>query len=106
MARKPVFCGVKKPLLSGSRGISNVGKAVGNLVSVLVGVKFSAPSAVTVGVKVSGVGVEVANRFCVGIGVSLMDGVGVSVGGGVGVASKGGRLMPEQPARRLASQRT
>jgi len=53
---------------------------------------------VTVGVNVSGVGVEVAKRFCVGMGVSLIKGVAVSAGGvGVREASSGGRL--EQPAR-------
>jgi hypothetical protein len=57
-------------------------------------------------VKVSGVGVEVANRFCVGIGVSLAAGVSVSVGGagGVGVASSCEIFgKPEQPARKIPS---
>lgn len=85
----------------------SVGTSVGKLVSVLVGVNNSAPRAVTVGVNVSGVGVAVANRFCVGIGVSLINGVGESVGGtGVCEASKGGKLIPEQPARRIAIVRT
>ncbi len=83
--------------------------AVGNTISVLVGVKRSAPIIVTVGVKVSGVGVEVAKRFCVGIGVSLGDGVCVAGGGGgVAVASNCGILMfgkPEQPARKIPSTR-
>jgi hypothetical protein len=84
-----------------------VGNAVGIFVSVLVGVNNSAPSAVTVGVNVSGVGVAVANRFCVGIGVSLIDGVGVSLAGtGVGETSSGGKLgIAEQPAR-VTSRRT
>jgi hypothetical protein len=74
---------------------------------VLVGVNSSAPRAVTVGVNVSGVGVAVANRFCVGIGVSLTDGVGVSLAGtGVGETSSGGRLgIAEHPAR-ITSRRT
>ena len=84
--------------------MSGVGKSVGKLVCVLVGVNSSAPSDVGVGVNVSGVGVAVAKRFWVGMGVSLMNGVGVSVGGGaVCVASRGGRPgSPEQPARRSA----
>jgi hypothetical protein len=59
-------------------------------------------------VNVIGVGVAVANRFCVGIGVSLMNGVGVSVGGGeVCVASSPGKPgRPEQPTRRMAIKRT
>jgi hypothetical protein len=53
-----------------------------------VGVNSSAPIWVTVGVKVSGVLVEVANRFWVGAGVMLAVGVGVSTAGtGVGVRS-------------------
>ena len=56
--------------------------AVGKGVSVLVGVNNSAPIAVTVGVNVSGVLVEVAKRFWVGIGVALENGVDVSAGGG------------------------
>jgi hypothetical protein len=106
-ARKPVLCGVKKSLLDGSRGISGVGKSVGISVAVPVGVYKSAPSDVTVGVAVSGVGVEVANRFCVGMGVSLTKGVAVSVGrGGVGEASKDGRFgRPEQPTRMIPSKR-
>lgn len=51
-------------------------------VSVLVGVNNSAPIAVTVGVNVRGVLVEVAKRFWVGIGVALANGVCVSAGGG------------------------
>ena len=47
-----------------------------------VGVNNSAPIAVTVGVNVRGVLVEVAKRFCVGIGVALTNGVRVSAGGG------------------------
>jgi hypothetical protein len=63
---------------------------------------------VGVGVKVIGVGVAVAKRFCVGIGVSLMNAVGVSLGGGeVCVASSAGKPgRPEQPARRMAIKRT
>jgi len=38
-----------------------------------------------VGVKVRGVLVEVAKRFCVGAGVMLTVGVGVSCAGGMGV---------------------
>jgi len=87
-----------------------VGRLTGTLVSVLVGVNNSAPSAVTVGVNVSGVGVEVANRFWVGMGVALINGVGVSTGiGGVAVALNEGRLIfgkpPEQPARRVPNRR-
>ena len=78
--------------------------------AVRVGVHKSAPMDVTVGVKVSGVGVEVANRFCVGMGVLLTAGVPVPAGdgGGVGVASNCGRLRfgkPEQPARKIPSTR-
>ena len=47
-----------------------------------MGVNNSAPIAVTVGVNVSGVLVEVAKRFWVGIGVAVENGVGVSAGGG------------------------
>ena len=90
--------------------MSGVGKSVeasvGNPVSVLVGVNNSAPRAVGVGVNVSGVDVEVAKRFCVGMGVSLINRVGVSEGGtGVGEVSSGGRLIPEQPARRIAREK-
>jgi hypothetical protein len=108
MARKPLLCGVKKSLLAGSRGISGVGKSVGISVAVPVGVYKSAPIDVTVGVNVTSVGVEVANKFWVGIGVSLINGVGVSVGGGnVGVASKAGRFgSPEQPVSRIPSIRS
>lgn len=68
-------------------GSPGVGKAVGKFVAVPVGVNNSAPIDVTVGVKVSGVLVEVAKRFCVGMGVLVENGVGVSTGGGeVGVA--------------------
>jgi len=79
-------------------------------VSVLVGVNNSAPSAVTVGVNVSGVLVAVANRFWVGIGVALINGVGVSTGkGGVGVTLNCGRLIfgkpPEQLARNVPNRR-
>ena len=80
---------------------------MGKFVSVAVGVNSSAPIEVTVGVKVSGVLVEVAKRFCVGMGVALIKGVGVSAGGGgVGEVSNGGRPgRPEQPARNNASRR-
>ena len=54
-----------------------MGTSNGISVSVLVGVNNSAPSAVTVGVNVSGVLVEVANKFWVGIGVALANGEGV-----------------------------
>ena len=54
-------------------------------VGVMVGVNNSAPIWVTVGVKVSGVLVDVAKRFCVGAGVSVGTNVGVSTGGGDGV---------------------
>jgi hypothetical protein len=82
-ARKPSPTGVKYPLPSTlSFGITGVGKSV----AVDVAVKDSAPIWVTVGVKVSGVLVDVAKRFCVGAGVSVGSVVGVSVkGGGVGV---------------------
>ena len=84
-----------------------MGIAVGKLVSVLVGVNNSAPKEVGVGVKVRGVGVEVAKRFCVGMGVSLMNAVGVLVGGvDVCVASNDGRLIPEQPVRKMAIIKT
>lgn len=60
---------------------------VGKSVGVTVGVNNSAPIAVTVGVNVMGVLVEVAKRFWVGAGV--LDGANVAVtrsgGGGVGV---------------------
>jgi len=87
-----------------------VGRSIGTSVSVLVGVNNSAPSAVTVGVNVSGVGEEVANRFWVGRGVALINGLGVSTGtGGVAVALNEGRLMfgkpPEQPARNVPNRR-
>jgi len=53
-----------------------------------VGVKFSAPIWVTVGVKVNGVGVEAAKRFWVGAGLILGVGGSVSTTGmGVGVRS-------------------
>ena len=58
---------------------------IGNSVAVPVGVNNSAPICVTVGVKVSGVLVEVANRFCVGAGVMLAVGVGLSSTRGTGV---------------------
>jgi hypothetical protein len=59
---------------------------VGKSVAVAVGVNNSAPRAVTVGVYVSGVGVDVAKRFCAGLGVMVTDGAGVAVAGtGVGV---------------------
>jgi hypothetical protein len=45
--------------------------------------------AVTVGVNVSGVLVEVANRFCVGAGVPVGANVAVTItGAGVGVKTK------------------
>jgi hypothetical protein len=63
---------------------------------------------VTVGVNVSGVGVVVAKRFCVGIGVSLIKGVADSAGRvGVREARSGGKLGRfEQPARIVASKRS
>ena len=62
---------------------------MGKSVGVTVGVNNSAPSAVTVGVNVSGVAVEVAKRFCDGMGVTVSCGPGVSVAGtGVGVIIK------------------
>ena len=64
--------------LNASGGKPGVGKGV----SVLVGVNSSAPIAVTVSVNVSGVLVEVAKRFWVGIGVALSKGVAVETGGG------------------------
>lgn len=64
--------------VNASGGKPTVGKGV----SVLVGVNSSAPMAVTVGVNVRGVLVEVAKRFWVGIGVTLSNGVAVSAGGG------------------------
>lgn len=60
-----------------------VGK--GSSVAVPVGVNNSAPICVTVGVNVSGVLVEVANRFFVGAGVMLGVGVAVLSAGGIGV---------------------
>ena len=66
----------------------NPGVGNGSSVTVPVGVNSSAPIEVTVGVKVSGVLVEVAKRFCVGAGVILGTGVVVGAAGGmvVGVA--------------------
>ena len=55
---------------------------IGSGVSVSVGVNNSAPICVTVGVNVSGVLVEVAKKFWVGMGVALTKGVLVSAGGG------------------------
>ena len=90
-------------------GNPNVGDipAVGKGVSVLVGVNNSAPRAVTVGVNVSGVLVEVAKRFCVGIGVALENGVDVSAGGGgVGdVISCPTFCKAVQPERKIDSRR-
>ena len=57
---------------------------MGKSVAVPVGVNNSAPSAVTVGVYVSGVGVDVANRFCM-VGVTVADEKGVSAAAGTGV---------------------
>lgn len=56
---------------------------------------------VTVGVNVSGVLVDVANMFCVGMGVSVGARVKVAVaGGGVGVARTNGMFgSPAQPER-------
>ena len=51
----------------------------------MVGVNNSAPSCVGVGVKVSGVLVEVANRFWVGAGVPVGSNVAVTGGSGEGV---------------------
>ena len=75
---------------------------MGKSVAVAVGVNNSAPRAVTVGVKVNGVGVEVANRFCV-VGVTVADGDGVSVAGtGVGVLINAGMSdNAEQPERNM-----
>jgi hypothetical protein len=83
MLRNPVLCGVKKALPDAVEGTPCVGRTrvaggVGKRVAVLVGVNSSAPMDVTVGVNVSGVLVEVANRFWVGIAVSLAGGVAVS----------------------------
>ncbi len=84
-----------------------VGKSV--TVIVFVGVNKSAPIAVTVGVKVIGVAVEVENTFCVGMGVSLAGGVwvGMVIGAGaVGVTPNWGRLIagkPEQAASKSIS---
>ncbi len=82
---------------------------MGTGIRVLVAVNRSAPMAVTVGVKVIGVVVEVANKFCVGIGVSLTNGVFVAVGAGaVGVTRNWGRLIfgrPEQPVRKIPRRR-
>ncbi len=93
----------------GTPGVE-VGKTI--CVRVLVGVNSSAPMDVTVGVKVSGVEVDVANRFWVGIGVSVGAEVGVGEaagGGGVAVARNCGILIfgkPEQPARKIPNTRT
>jgi hypothetical protein len=108
MERKPAPSGVNKPSLDGPGrdpgvGVARTGTGVGKVVAVLVAVNDSAPINVTVGVKVSGVLVEVAKRFCVGVDVRIGAGVGVSAGGGeVGVAINCGRLIlgkPEQLPR-------
>lgn len=79
----------------------------GSGVSVCVGVNSSAPICVTVGVNVSGVLVEVAKRFCVGMGVTLTKGVLVSAGGGaVGeVTSCATFCKAVQPERKIVSTR-
>ena len=89
-------------MISGSPGVG-VGR---DPVGVRVGVNNSAPIDVTVGVKVSGVGVEVAHRFCVGMGVLLAAGVSVSAGG-VGVNNCGMLIFgkPVQPARKIPRTR-
>lgn len=76
---------------------------MGKSVAVAVGVNNSAPSAVTVGVNVSGVAVEVAKRFCGVIGVTVFRGAGVSiVGTGVGVMIKPAISdNAEQPVRNM-----
>jgi hypothetical protein len=108
IVRKPVAWGVKYVPPEGTTGTPGVGRdcvgaGVGNRVAVFVAVNSSAPMDVTVGVKVSGVLVEVAKRFWVGRGVWLGGGVGVTMtGGGVGLAPSCGSLIsgrPEQPAR-------
>lgn len=85
------------------------GVMLGSLVGVIVGVNNSAPIIVTVGVKVSGVAVEVANIFWVGMGVSLANGVREAVGAAmVVVARNWGKLIfgkLEQPARKTTSTR-
>jgi hypothetical protein len=78
------------------------GTVVGSSVTVPVGVKFSAPIWVTVGVNVRGVGVEVAKRFWVGAGVMLGVGVLVLAGMGVGVRS---RLVTSEIEAQLDSSR-
>jgi hypothetical protein len=55
------------------------------MLGVCVAVNDSAPSCVTVGVKVNGVLVEVANRFWVGAAVPVASNVAVTGGGGGGV---------------------
>src|SRR5215211_6190315 len=70
IVRKPVLTGVKKFPLIAFAGKLGVGKSV----AVMVGVNNSAPNAVTVGVNVSGVGVDVAKRFCEGIARTVADG--------------------------------
>ena len=106
---KPTLSGAKTSPLAAPGGKPgdgklSVGAEVGKAVAVFVCVNSSAPIEVTVGVKVSGVLVEVAKRFCVGMGVLLGAFVGVSTGGGcVAVAPSGGRLMsgkPEQPLKK------
>ena len=104
-AVKPTLTGVKIPA---SGTLTCGGAAVGRMkgVSVLVGVKRSAPSAVTVGVKVSGVLVEVAKKFCVGIGVTVGMGVKVGEGRGVAVAASCERFgRAEQPGTSIARRR-
>ena len=74
---------------------------VGKSVAVIVGVNNSAPSAVTVGVNVSGVAVDVAKRFCDGMGETVCVGEAVPAGGtGVGDAIKAAISgNAEQPVR-------
>jgi hypothetical protein len=111
MLRKPILFGVKYSPFSAPGGNPDVGGlcVIRKEVAVIVGVNNSAPIAVTVGVNVSGVLVEVAKRFGVGMGVLLENGVAVSTGGGrVAVARNCGTLIlgkPEQPARNVPSTR-
>ncbi len=82
--RKPTLTGVKRFPLTTAGG-NTPGTGDGKSVAVPVGVNNSAPIWVTVGVKVRGVLVDVAKRFCVGAGVMLAVGVGGLFAGGMGV---------------------
>ena len=81
------------------------GSEVGTGEGVSVGGWFGTKG-VSVGVDVTGVGVNVAKRSCVGMRVTVGCGVGVSVGTlGVGeaISSKMG-ASPEQPLRKIVKR--